>query len=78
MPKSKKPSHVNIEGIAKYNLIGLGSGIYGGKHHKSLFELINKSNVQNNKPVFIFSTASVPFKVMHKSLRMMKEYQKKN
>ena len=65
----RKPSEVEIEKITEYDLIGFGSGIYDGKHHRSLFELINKLKTQNHNPVFIFSTAGVPFKAMHKSLK---------
>ena len=65
----KKPSEVNIEEITKYDLIGFGSGIYNRKHHRSLFELINKLKIQNHNKGFIFSTAMAPFKVLHKPLK---------
>ena len=65
----KKPEETNLEEIAAATLVGFGSGIYNGKHHQSLFNLVSRLENQNQKPAFIFSTASVPFKVMHKDLR---------
>jgi len=32
-----KSDEVDITTLSKYDLIGFGSGIYYGKHHKSLF-----------------------------------------
>jgi flavodoxin len=65
----KKPSKVKSTDINKYNLIGFGSGIYDGKHHISLFKLVNKFEVQKNKKAFIFSTATICYKKMHEPLR---------
>ncbi|MFH0869895.1 MAG: flavodoxin family protein [archaeon] len=64
-----KPSEVDINDFDKYDLIGFGSGIYNGKHHISLFNLIKDIKTQKNKKVFIFSTASICYKKMHESLR---------
>lgn len=44
--------------IDKYEVIGLGSGIYFGKHHKSLFKLLDKVCLKNKK-VFIFYTSGI-------------------
>jgi len=54
-----KPDEVDIATLSKYDLIGFGSGIYHGKHHKSLFELINKLNNQKGKKAFILSTSGI-------------------
>lgn len=54
-----KPDEVDIASLSKYDLIGFGSGIYYGKYHKSLFELINKLNNQKGKRAFIFSTSGM-------------------
>lgn len=54
-----KPTEVNTEIISKYDVIGFGSGIYFGKHHTSLFHLIDKLPYQNGKPAFIFSTSGL-------------------
>ena len=52
----KKPAEINIEELTKYALIGFGSGIYNRKHHRSLFDLINKVEFQNSMKAFVFST----------------------
>lgn len=43
-----------------YETIGLGSGIYFGKHHPKLFELVEKMN-SSLQDVFVFSTRGNPF-----------------
>lgn len=55
--------------VSKYDLIGFGSGIYFFKHHKSLFELLEKLP-EMKKKAFIFSTrgGDLPSDY-HKSLR---------
>lgn len=45
-----------INELNKYNLIGFGSGIYMGIHHKKIIELVKKLPCFNNKKAFIFST----------------------
>jgi flavodoxin len=42
--------------LSDYDLIGFGSGIYFGKHHKTLLKLV-KQLPKSNKKVFLFSTA---------------------
>jgi len=64
-----KPTDVDIEILSDYDLIGFGSGIYNGKHHRSLFDLVSKLKTKNHKKVFIFSTATIPFEVIHKPLK---------
>ncbi|MDW8034446.1 MAG: flavodoxin family protein [Nitrososphaerota archaeon] len=54
-----KPTELSVEVISKYDLIGFGSGIYFGKHHPSLFLLIDKLPYQNGKMAFIFSTSGL-------------------
>ena len=54
-----KPQEVEINAISKYDLIGFGSGIYFGKHHKSLLNLIDKLPNLKGKKAFIFSTSGV-------------------
>jgi flavodoxin len=56
--------------LSQYDVIGFGSGIYFGKHHASLTELVNgMENVPSQ--VFIFSTAGLPFlaRLFHWPLR---------
>lgn len=62
------PDEVNITDIKKYDLIGFGSGIYGGRHHDFLFDFINKLP-QTNKKAFVFSTAGFKFKFYNKFLK---------
>ncbi len=59
---------VRIEDLADYDLIGFGSGIYGGKPHKSLFSLVEKMT-PTTKKAFIFSTSGEPKGEYHQLLR---------
>ncbi|GAG87745.1 unnamed protein product, partial [marine sediment metagenome] len=54
-----KAGKVNVNELSEYDLIGFGSGIYFGKHHKDIFNLIDKLPTQKNKKAFIFSTSGV-------------------
>ena len=54
----KWPEDVNPEEIKEYDLIGFGSGIYGGIHHKTLLELADKLPETTDKKAFIFSTSA--------------------
>ncbi len=49
-------SSVTSDKLEQYDLIGFGSGIYFGKHHEKLFELINGMNIKE-KNTFVFSTS---------------------
>ena len=50
-----KADKIDPQELFKYALIGFGSGIYFGKHHKAIFNLLEKSpNLA--KKVFVFST----------------------
>jgi flavodoxin len=53
----KTPQEVNPSGLSEYDLIGFGSGIYFGKHHKVLLDLADKLPQVTNKKAFIFSTS---------------------
>jgi len=68
-----KPYQVNLNALAKYNLIGFGSGIYYHKHHESLLSLVDKLPVLKDKKAFIFSTSGVSkkwqFSDFHKPLK---------
>jgi flavodoxin len=68
----KTPQQINPEDLEEYGLIGFGSGIYDSKHHKSLFNLIDKLPQVTNKNAFIFSTCGVPM------IGMNQEYVAKN
>jgi flavodoxin len=50
--------------LGQYDLIGFGSGIYFGRHHKSLLDFIDKLPTMKHKKAFIFSTSGlrkIPF-----------------
>ncbi|HXY87039.1 MAG TPA: flavodoxin family protein [Candidatus Acidoferrales bacterium] len=53
--KLAKVEDVRPEELTEYDLIGFGSGIYGYKHHKKLFELVERMPSMDKK-VFVFST----------------------
>jgi len=64
-----KPLDFNEKLIDDYDLIGFGSGIYGGAHDKSLLDLADKLEALKDKKAFIFSTSMFRMSVMHKTLR---------
>jgi len=45
-------SSVTSDKLEQYDLIGLGSGIFFGKHHEKLFELINGMNIKDKNAFF--------------------------
>lgn len=45
-----------VSKLGEYDLIGLGSGIYHGKHHKKIIALA-ESLPDSDKSIFIFSTS---------------------
>jgi len=57
--KLLKPWEVNVDNLSEYDLIGFGSGIYFGEHHKSLLSLADKLPILKGKKAFIFSTSGV-------------------
>ena len=67
----KTPQQVNPEDFQEYDLIGFGSGIYGGKHHELLLDLADRLPQALNKGAFVFSTSSdlEPLAKSHSALR---------
>ncbi len=55
----QKVEEVKPEDLSKYDLIGFGSGIYGGKYHKDMVSLVEKIP-RMEKNVFLFSTSGKP------------------
>jgi len=51
-----KVENVHPEELAKYDLIGFGSGIYASKFHKKIYRFIEKQP-SISKDVFIFCTS---------------------
>ncbi|SMC65328.1 flavodoxin family protein [Papillibacter cinnamivorans] len=46
--------------LVAYDLVGFGSGIYDGKHHKRLLALADKLPRANGTKAFLFSTDGMP------------------
>jgi flavodoxin len=60
--------------LEQYDLIGFGSGIYFGKHHKSLLDFVDKLPIMRNKKAFIFSTSGLrKIRVIHNFDKPLKE-----
>jgi flavodoxin len=57
--KLVKPQEVDVNTVVEYDLVGFGSGIYAGKHHKSILKLVDRIPFQKNKKSFIFSTSGM-------------------
>jgi len=55
----KTPQQIDPEELQDYSLIGFGSGIYGGKHHKDLLDLVDNLPQVTNRKAFIFSTSAM-------------------
>ncbi|MFH1751997.1 MAG: flavodoxin domain-containing protein [archaeon] len=66
-----KAKENDLQGI---DLIGFGSGIYFGKHHKELFNFIKNLKPVNNLKAFVFSTSGNGKIENHKKLNeLLKE-----
>lgn len=57
MVKAERAMSMNLD---EYQTIGLGSGIYFGRHHPRLFEIVGRLN-SLRQDVFIFSSRGNPF-----------------
>jgi len=55
----KTPQQINPKELQEYILIGFGSGIYGGEHHKDLLDLADNLPQVTNRKAFIFSTSAM-------------------
>jgi flavodoxin len=54
----RAPQQVSPETVSGCDLLGLGSGIYSGRHHQSLLDLANGLPTVTSKRAFLFSTSS--------------------
>jgi len=58
------PQQFRVEDMREFDLIGLGSGVYGGKHHQSLLDLTDKLPAAGPGKIcaetFLFSTFGAP------------------
>ncbi|MDD5668998.1 MAG: VIT1/CCC1 transporter family protein, partial [Candidatus Omnitrophica bacterium] len=66
-----KPSEFNALNIQDYDLIGLGSGIFFGKHHSAILQIAEKLPRFGKPDIFIFSTAGISLFSWHKTLRTL-------
>jgi flavodoxin len=55
----RTPQQVEPDELSGYDLIGLGSGIYGERHHKLLLDLADGLPEVNDARAFIFSTSAI-------------------
>ncbi|HSV42728.1 MAG TPA: flavodoxin family protein [Methanomassiliicoccales archaeon] len=53
------PKEIRSDVISDYDLIGFGSGIYDGMHHKALLDLADRLPGTEGKKVFLFSTSAI-------------------
>lgn len=60
---------VRGEDLDGYDLVGFGSGIYGGRHHGDLVALAGRMPVAEGRPVFVFSTAAGASDTHHRALK---------
>ena len=58
-----RPEEVDPAGLGDFDLIGLGSGIYFGRAHPAIRQLVLALARPGNAPkfVFLFSTTGIPF-----------------
>jgi flavodoxin len=66
----RAPNEIVPEELQQYDLIGFGSGIYDGKHHKDLLDLADRLPSVIGKKAFLFSTSyDRRIDLIHSSLR---------
>ena len=51
------PEEVDKESLVQYDLIGFGSGIYMGKHHRTLVNFVKNLETLSGKKTFVFYTS---------------------
>ncbi|MDG6219490.1 MAG: flavodoxin family protein, partial [Candidatus Thermoplasmatota archaeon] len=56
----KRPDEIQPSTIIDYDLVGIGSGIYGSNHHPSILNFIHSMPPVKLKKAFIFSTCGAP------------------
>lgn len=78
---------VDARTLEQYDLIGFGSGVYFGRHHKTLLDFVHTLPLLPNKQAFVFSTSGLrrmPFvhdfskplkeRLQHKGLGIVGEF----
>jgi flavodoxin len=70
----RTPQEIGPEELQQYDLIGFGSGIYDGKHHRDLLDLADRLPSVVSKKAFLFSTSwDTRIDQIHSSLRLRLE-----
>jgi flavodoxin len=65
--------------LEQYDLVGFGSGIYFGKHHRILLGFVDTLPLLRNKPAFIFSTSGLRrMPLIHDFSKPLKERLQRN
>jgi len=67
------PEEISPDELNSYDLIGFGSGIYIGKHHKNLIGMVEKLPDFVGKKAFIFSTCGGDEKNIEGNHKKLKE-----
>jgi flavodoxin len=60
----RQPGEVDPIRFGEYDLVGFGSGIYGGKFHRNVLKVAEEMPAINGK-VFVFSTSGGPGQPRH-------------
>lgn len=71
--KLAEPNEFNPVEISNHDLIGFGSGIYIGKHHKDLLDLVHNFPNFVGKKAFVFSTCGGNEKDIEKNHKKLRE-----
>lgn len=67
----KNVADVKPEELAKYDLVGFGSGIYMLRHHKAIMEFVNlfPDSRELRQKAFVFSTSGSGMILFHRQLK---------
>lgn len=73
--EAKNPKQIELNNFSKFDTIGFGSGIYGGKLHEDLFEFADRIPRTNRKKAFVFSICNGTFtsRAMNNAKTSLKE-----
>jgi flavodoxin len=64
----------DVNMLAEYDLIGFGSGIYFGRHHRSLLDYVDGLPTLTNRKGFIFSTSGLRrIRIIHDFHKALRE-----
>jgi len=69
----RAPQDVSPGEVSGYDLLGMGSGIYGGRHHQSLLDLAGMMHPVTSRRAFLFSTSSAVM-MGHADSRRFQDY----